>query len=44
MAVKIADSLKATVILNDGIRMPMFGLGMFKSGTVFLLPFSCELL
>ena len=33
MAVKIADSLNSTITLRDGVIMPMFGLGMFKSGS-----------
>ena len=36
MAVKIADSLNSTITLKDGVVMPMFGLGMFKSGSVML--------
>ena len=37
MAVKIADSLNSTITLKDGVVMPMFVLGMFKSGSVMLI-------
>lgn len=36
MEVKIAQSLNSTITLKDGVVIPMFGLGMFKSGSVLI--------